>query len=400
MGRGKSKNPIGLLAALAVGVLMISCGQMARYPLSRLDTAEHHAFAGIALLDRGKIIDAGREFELALRLDPLYAKAHAGAGLVKVYRGDVAGGLDAIRQSQKYARSNEERIFALVGVVRANLLSHAACLKIGTECGPDDAWFRHSKEAFDQAVLIDPMAASAYYFMGECHLAALEMEKAGRMFARVLDLNREYVNEADSRWKLVRQIHGAMPDTVAGRKAALAERLTRADVAVLFVDELKIGTLLALGMPRLPGTATEDPGKTGASVAGRSAAKDIAGHPLSVPIEAIIRIGIGGLDLYPDGTFRPDEQVDRASYAMMIADILVKVTGDTALETRFAGFPSPFSDLRGDAPCFNAAMTVASRGIMGLKDAATGSFAPLGPLSGIDALLAIRNIKKETRYWR
>jgi len=398
MGQGKSTKPLGLLAALAVGVLMISCSPKAQQSLSRLDTPEHHTFAGIVLLNQEKLADAGREFELALRLDPRNAKAHAGAGLVKAYRGDFAGGLDAIRQSQNYARSNEERIFALVGVVRANMLSHAACLKIGTECSPDDAWLRRSKDAFERAVLIDHEAASAYYFMGECYLAALDMEPAGRMFSRVLDLNTEYVGEADRRWKLVRKIHRAMPETIAGRKTALVERLTRADVAVLFVEEMKIGALFAQRTPKAFKTGPRDPGRTGTTVTGQTAAKDIAGHPLRAPIEGIIRIGIRGLDVYPDGTFRPDEQVDRASYAMIIEDILIKVAGDPALATRFIGSPSPFPDLREDLPYFNSAMVVTSRGIMEVKDAATGSFAPLGPLSGADALLVIRNIRKEFRY--
>jgi tetratricopeptide (TPR) repeat protein len=397
MGLGKSTKPVGLLAVLAVGVLMISCSQKAQYPLSRLDTPEHHTFAGIVLLDREKITDAGREFELALRLDPRYAKAYAGAGLVKAYRGDFAGGLDAIRQSQNYARSKEERIFALVGVVRVNTLSHTACLKIGTECGPDDAWFRRSKEAFEQAVLIDPKDASAYYFMGECYLAALDMEPAGRMYSRVLDLNTEYVYEADRRWKLIRKIYRAMPETVAGRKAALVERLTRADVAVLFVEEMKIGALLAQRTPKALNTGSRDPGKTGTVVFGQIAAKDIAGHPLSAPIEGIIQIGIRGLDVYPDGTFRPDELVDRAGYAMMIEDILAKAIGDPALATRFAGSPSPFPDLRGDVSYFNSAMVVTSRGIMEVEDAATGSFAPFGLLSGVDALVVIRNLRRELR---
>ncbi len=83
---------------------------------------------------------------------------------------------------------------------------------------------------------------------------------------------------------------------------------------------------------------------------------------------------------------------------MMIEDILIKVAGDPALATRFIGAPSPFPDLRGDHPYFNSAMVVTSRGIMEVKDPATGSFAPLGPLSGVDALLVIRNIRKEFHW--
>jgi hypothetical protein len=138
--------------------------------------------------------------------------------------------------------------------------------------------------------------------------------------------------------------------------------------------------------------------KAGSAAAGRVEAKDVADHPLRTYIEGIIRIGIRGLDVYPDGTFRPAEQVDRASYAMMIEDILIKVAGDPALATRFIGAPSPFPDLRRDHPYFNSAMVVTSRGIMEVMDSETGSFAPLGPLSGADALLVIRNMRRELRY--
>jgi len=397
IGRGKSKNPLRLLATLAIGVLVISCNPVARQPLSRLDTPEHHAFAGTVLLNQEKFTDAGREFEFALRLDPHHSKAHAGAGLVKAYRGDFVAGFEAIKRAENDARSKEERIFALVGTIRVSTLSHAACLKIGTECSPDDAWLGRSKDAFDKAVMIDPNAASAYFFMGECYLAALHLEAAGRMFARVLDLDAEYVREAERRGKLVRKILRAMPETAAGRKAALIERLTRADVAALFVEEMKIGALFAKRMPNVFNAASGDPGKAGTAVAGQTEAKDIAGHPLGAYIERVVRLGIRGLDVYPDGTFRPAEQVDRASYAMMIEDILIKVTGDSALATRFVGAPSPFPDLRGDHPYFNSAMVVTSRGIMEVEDSATGSFAPLGPLSGADALLAIRNLRRELR---
>ena len=70
-----------------------------------------------------------------------------------------------------------------------------------------------------------------------------------------------------------------------------------------------------------------------------------------------------GLEVYPDGNFRPDELVDRATYAMMIEDILVKIAGDNALATRFIGGSSPFPDLRADLPYFNAVMVATSRGL-------------------------------------
>jgi predicted Zn finger-like uncharacterized protein len=61
------------------------------------------------------------------------------------------------------------------------------------------------------------------------------------------------------------------------------------------------------------------------------------------------------------------------------------------------GSKSPFPDLRNNLPYFNAVMVVTSRGIMQAKDLTTGDFAPMGTVSGADALLIIRNLKDELR---
>ncbi|MDP1989484.1 MAG: S-layer homology domain-containing protein, partial [Syntrophales bacterium] len=359
----KSTNLLRLLAALAAGVLMISCSSKMQLRLTQLDTPEHHTFAGVILLNQEKFADAGREFELALRLDPHNAKAHAGVGLVKAYHGDFTGGFDAIRQAEKYAKNNEEKIMALVGTIRVNNLSHATCLRFGTECTANDPWFKSSKEAFNQAVLINPNAASAHYFMGETYLTVLELELAGRTFNRVLDLNGDYVTEAAGRWRLTQKIQRAMPETMTGKKMALMERITRADMALLLMEEMKIDALYALRTPKNFSIRPKDLDKERIKAARPAGATDIARHPRKTDIEVILRIGMRGLDLYPDGTFRPDEPLDRASYAMIIEDLLIRVSGDQSLATRFVGSPSPFVDLQADLPYYNAVMVASSRGI-------------------------------------
>jgi tetratricopeptide (TPR) repeat protein len=396
MGLAKSMNLFCFLLAAAIGVLVISCGPTALQPLSQLDTPGHHTFTGIKLLNQEKCVDAGREFELALTLDPRYAKAAAGAGLVKACGGDFTGARESLEQARMYARSDEETLFVLAGQLRVNALGHAACLKIGTECTNDDDWLKAAKETFDRAIRIDPTAAAVHYYMGECYLTALDFEPAGRLFSRVLDLNAGYVGQADTRWKLVQKIKRAMPGTVTGKKIALADRITRAEAAALFMAELKIDTLYFRGMPKTLNPAFKDPEKARAA-AGPDAATDIAGHPLKADIEGIIRIGTRGLDVYPDGTFRPEEQVDRAGYAMMIEGILIRITGDSAMATRFVGSRSPFSDLRADQPSFNAVMALTSRGIMEVGDTVTGAFAPRQPVGGADALLVIRKVREELR---
>ena len=396
MSRARFIHLSYFLMAAVMAVFAISCGPKAMQPLGWLDTPEHHTLTGIRLLQQEKCADAEREFDLALKLDPRYAKAAAGAGLVRACRGDFAGARELLDQAKSYAHSDEEMLFALAGQLRVTALSHAGCLKIETECPNDDGWLKAAKETFDRALRIDPTAAAVHYYMGECYLMALDLEAAGRMFSRVLDINRGYVGQADGRWKLVQKAQRAMPATVTGKKLALAERITRADAAALFVEELKIDDLYSLRKPKPSKTAFNDrvPER---SAAGQTSAADVTGHPLRAEIEKIIGIRMRGLDLYPDGTFRPDEQVDRVSYAMMIEDILIRISGDGALATRFIGIRSPFYDLRADHTAFNAVMVATSRGIMEAGDTATGAFAPYQPVGGADALLAIRRIREELR---
>jgi len=106
---------------------------------------------------------------------------------------------------------------------------------------------------------------------------------------------------------------------------------------------------------------------------------------------------VRGLENYPDGNFHPAEIVTRAAYALMLEDVLIKVTGDKSLAKKFIGSTSPFTDVRPDLPYFNAVMVVTSRGIMAAQDMSSGEFAPLNPVSGVDALLVIRKIKQELK---
>ncbi|MBN2364769.1 MAG: S-layer homology domain-containing protein, partial [Calditrichaeota bacterium] len=101
----------------------------------------------------------------------------------------------------------------------------------------------------------------------------------------------------------------------------------------------------------------------------------------------------GVLELMPDNKFHPDEEVNRAEFARLIEKFMVRYWNDPSLETRFFGQVSPFADVNNTSPVFNSIMTVSSRGVMpGFDD---GTFKPLGPVSGTEALNIIRNLKSK-----
>lgn len=388
------------LCIIGLFSLIISCAPpKTAKPLAEMDTPEHHFYTGMKLLDQEQFEQAQKEFNRAIELSPRFSKAYGGIALVKAYIHDYNAAFDNLKKGWKYAKTNEEKCFIHVGYIRVNTLSKIACTRIGTDCEQDKSWLDKCKEEFNKAIELDPKYSPAYYWMGFAYKTALDFQKAGDMFAKVMDLKGELTAEAEKQWKIVQDIQRAMPGTVTGKKIALLEKITRADAAALFMEELKIDVLYKKRTPKTFDTSFKEPGKFVSETKTPITANDITDHPLKADIEGILQIGVRGLERYPDGNFYPNEFVDRATYAMMIEDILIKVTGDNSLATKYIGSTSPFPDLRSDLPYFNAVMVVTSRGIMQAKTISTGEFVPLDKVSGVEALLIIKKFKEELKIF-
>ncbi len=382
---GASLKKISLFRLLTIVfpcALLISCASISQFPLSQLGTPGHHVFTGIRLLDQKKYADAGREFEIALKISPDYAKAYAGLGLVSAFKGDFKGGLDLLMQSEKFIKSGEEKAFVAIAAIRFNTLRHIACERApGKFCGADENnWLNNSIEAFNIAVKNEKKAA-AYHFMAVAYLQVFEIEKAVKMFQMVIDLRGDYLEEAGNYLELISKIQDAKPETEIGKRIACAEEVNRAEVAALFWDELGIKGLIE-------GKASINFEET---IKG-PVPSDIGNYRLRSYIEDIRDVGIRGLKVYPDGSFRPGDLLNRADYAVMIEDIVVKISGKK--NAAFKGRRSPFYDVPSDWAFFDAVMFVTSRGFMEPVGMLSGSFSPFQQLSGIDAVFAIRKIKE------
>ncbi|MCX7635495.1 MAG: tetratricopeptide repeat protein [Syntrophales bacterium] len=399
MGYERKHRWFVLAALLMVGLLVVSCAPKAAKPVGEMDTPEHHFSTGMKLLDQERYDEAQTEFARAIELSPKFSRAYAGVALVKAYKQDFITAFKQLEEAWGYAKTNEEKLFVHIGYIRVNTMSKAACTKIGTDCEQDTSWLDKCKDEYDKAVTIDPKAAAAHYYMGLAYKTALSFNRAGEMFARVLELKGELTAEADTQWKLVQDIQRAMPGTITGKKIALVEKITRADAAALFMEEMKLDVLYKRRTPRTFDTSFKEPEKAALEGKAPVTAGDIAVHPLRADIEGILQLGVRGLENYPDGNFHPNDAINRAEYALMIEDILIKITGDNSLATKYIGSTSPFPDLRSDLPYFNAAMVVTHRGIMRPKTIATGEFAPREPVSGVEALLIIKKLGEELKFF-
>ena len=389
--RGTFLFLMALLTLVVVGVMVSSCAAPPRKPEAALDTPEHHVFSGNKLMDKGDYIGAQREFVLAMQLDKKYSPAYVGLGLVFAYQKDFEKAHENMKQAKSLAEKKEDRVNASVGMIRLYSMERK------------EKWLNKAEDEFEDAVKIDPKSSAAHYYMGKAYKYGYNFDKAGEMFKKVLDLNDKYLVEADNEWKVVQKIQRAAPGSMIGKKIALIEEITRADVAALFIQELLLEKLYEKRTPRQFDTSYQAPTSTQKFEADKivkaEAATDIQSHVLRIDIETVLRLGVRGLEPSPDHKFFPDQKINRAAYAMMIEDILIKVSGDEKLATKFIGSKSPFPDLRNDLPYFNAVMVVTSRGVMEAKDLTTGEFAPMGTVSGADALLIIRKLKDELRFF-
>lgn len=381
----KRLTALGLVGFMLLFVY--ACGPKIRAPEAELDTPEHHVMNGMKLLKKGNFDDAFRDFTLAKELDPKFSDAYIGLGLVCGHRGDFKKAMKNMKLAKKYADTKQKEANAYIGYVRLYVIGKD---KI------DKDWLKEAEDAFEDAIDLVPDSSGAHFYMGVAYKEAFEFNKASRQFAKVLDLNDEYTADADAEYKVVQKIQRAMPGTTIGKKIALVKEITRGDVAALFIQELKLDRLFEKRTVKTFDTRYKDPAQKFETekTTKLPPVTDIDDYVLRTDVNAVIRIGIHGLEPYPDHTFQPHKTITRAEYAVMIEDILIKVTGDRKVATKFIGSASPFPDLRNDLHYFNAVMVCTTRGIL-QADIASGEFNSMGTVSGADALLAIRILKSQ-----
>lgn len=359
------------VAGVLLIVLSNGCGPKPTVkPESVLDTPEAHYAQGKRLLEAGKTQEAMFEFQRAKALDPKYALAYEGIGLAYLAWGDAG----RAEENMKRAKSLDKQLVpAYVGLGRAYVLQKR---------------YEEALTQYGDALKLDPRSVDAYFYTGEAYREMTQYSKAERAYQGALEIDPTNAR-VDAAWKEV----GRLKRARAGASEAYAQiaqspAITRADVAALFVNELPLDRIFRTKPSegfRPPGAPSEDTEIEPIS--------DIRNTWAKSHIKQVVARGL--METYPDGTFRPDEQVTRAELAMLLQRILMADARDPRLATQFIGNTSPFSDVPNSHPAFNAISLMASRGVMqGRPD---GTFHPYDPVSGTDALLIIRALKDHLR---
>jgi len=364
---------ISVLAfALMCLALVPVCGPKVMAP-AQLNSPEHHVRNGYTLLKAGKLHGAYGEFKWAKGLDPTYAPAYMGMGLVYGLEGKYDKGLSAMAPASRYARTDEHKIDVHVGYVRFYIAGQDLI---------DPDWLKIVRRNYQEALAIDGKSPRPYFYMGLAYKADLDFPSALGEFSRVIDLNQRYREDAKAEFETLKRIEAAGPRTELGKQIAIERTITRAEAVALIMAELPFDEQFRR---QASDSADRKPP--------RAPAKDISNHPFAAEIHAVLALDLNGFKPYPDNSFRPDQPMTRAGFALVIEDLLIRVRQDEQLATRFVGTPSPFPDLRNDLSYFNAVMVVTERGMMESADSETNDFEPMEPVSGVDALSAIHSLR-------
>jgi tetratricopeptide (TPR) repeat protein len=379
----KIKNIIVLLIS---SLFMLYCGgPKERKAESVLDTPENHYIQGVKYLNNNDLANAEREFNLAKGLKNDFAPAYEGLAIVALENGKLK---EADKLIDEALDHDDDWTPAIVAKGRLLMVQEKYEDAIDEF---DDALdeTKSSKTVKDKKTVLK----DAHYWKGTTFKRWGKYIEAQTTFQEILNIDNTDIRAGLAIKELAEYQAAVAGQSPELRKIAAQKEITRSDVAVLFVTELPLEKIFR----KSPAQQSLKFSAPGQSVMGKPEEAKSDGWPADVTythwaktyIEKALNAGI--MSNYPDGTFKPDLKVNRAEFAMLIQQFMVKAYDDQSIETKHFGDASPFADVLNTSPIFNAIMVVSTRGIMpGMDD---GTFKPLTVVSGAESLNIIRNLK-------
>ncbi len=298
--------------------------------------------------------------------------------------GRVDTALEVLRRALVQARTRDERVAvarAIVAVL-ADASARDAPPSGGLELAAREWTVLRAQRAEDGASLAR---------LGAIFRAGLDLARAAEALSRARDLGGADVDAAALGAALARltTVRAAAPRSPEGRRLGLLDRLSRGELAALLVQELRVDRL-----PPLPGPPTYEPPR--AVPAPRPPAAlpgDAAANRHATDIGRVLAQGVRGLERFADGGFHPDEAVSRAELAGVIEDLLSRSSRDATLGLRGVGEPAHFADVDPHAWYRGAAELARALGILGAGGEAGERFRPRDPVTGAEALTALKALR-------
>jgi uncharacterized protein YceK len=398
---------IQMSVALATGALLLSgCSTVKPKCTAVEDNPAHHYQIGMKALEDGNISTAQEKFERALYCDEEFSIAHSGLAIVSAekVKAQADAGFKAVetervaeelKKAKKHADRPDQYFDYHTAVIRTDTLMKQKNWLSDAE----DAYKDGSKLSVDERNLTYYLGTEALpYFMGVAWLEGREFQKARDSFSTVLNAKRDgkWHEKADKGWKRVDKIVRAMGGITlgdVGKSIAIKDAVSRADLAALIIDELKIDKVMAGRIP----LASQSAKKAEFTPA------DMTNHAFKEEVLTLMKWNVRGMEPKYDETsraylFKPGDPVTRGEMAFILEDVLIKLTGDEKVATAYFGQDrSPFPDVKPTSALYNAVMNMTSRNIM--ESELSGEFRINAPVDGAEALLAIRILRQKINIY-
>lgn len=166
----------------------MSCASGTYGTLGLLGTPGLHVRSGFTFIEKNYLVDAEREFSSALEIEPTFAEAHRGLGLVYLMSGRYGSAAKALGKAIDYSPS--DKVTAQV---------YVAFIRLYTE-QKNGRWLNKALDNFARALLYTKNLPDAYYYMGVAFKEAGDFTLAVEAFERVMETDNAFYSEAE--WAL------------------------------------------------------------------------------------------------------------------------------------------------------------------------------------------------------
>ncbi len=390
-----------MILTIASSMIFTGCGPKQRAAEGLLDTPESHFNQGMRKFEAGDLDAAEAQFNDALLLDKKFAPAHAGLSLIFASRAaEITDPKSKARKGmQNDAEDHLDKAQDLDDKDIRVWIAHIRCYALMKR---DKGWIEDCEKGLKKALKIDPSSDESYYFMGLAYKQAMDFRSSEDMLRNAIEIDGIWAEKAGQAMQDVHKIVEAQPGTKYGKIIALVDEINRADMAVLFIEELNVVERIqrreAFETTSPLSFQSEDPleFQSSASEPDRYEILDLDDHWAESMIRDFVSTGI--FEIVQDHRFYPDEKVTRIEFAGAVQRLIYMVTRDESIFSKYIGeAESHIRDMRTDHPFYGAAMLAVERDIMDL-DKLTGNFNPNKSVSGPDALLFIRDIKNSLKW--
>ena len=174
----KIKTIVSISIIFIFFTFILGCGPKPIQKESVLDTPENHFNQGMRELNDGNYNEAMREFERAKALDPKYAEAYSGMGLVMAYQGDF-------EKAMQFAKEGLDRNDKSVDC-------HVIAGRILVAERKGDDWIKKAVKQFDKAIELNPNSDKAYYYKGLGLKNAYLFADATAAFSKAVELKGDF----------------------------------------------------------------------------------------------------------------------------------------------------------------------------------------------------------------